>query len=188
MSSGFFIRVKQTLKNRKGEKQMTFKVIESQEQFDEAIKERLERESKSVREKVEKEFTDKYSDYDDIKKKSTDLETQVSNLTKEKEELETKSADSAKEIETLKAQSKAHETNSVKMEVALEKGLPYELAKRLNGDTKEEIEKDCDSLLKVASTKPAAPIHTEEPDTYAGDSKDGMKNAVKNMVKNIRKD
>ena len=54
---------------------MEFKVINTQEEFDAAIKDRLERERKTVE--------SKFSDYDSLK-------TQIADLTKEKEGLEAK--------------------------------------------------------------------------------------------------
>ncbi len=63
-----------------------------------------------------------------------------------------------KENETLtKAQTEAA-MKAIRLEVALEKGLPANLAARLVGDDRESIEADADALSElVGSTKPATP-------------------------------
>lgn len=164
-----------------------FKTIESQEQFDEAIKERIARVEKSTREAVEKEFSTKYSDYEDVKKKNTEYEEQISKFEETKKDYESKLAEDSKKIEELNTQSKAHETNSVKMRIALEKGLPYELATRLNGASVEEIEKDAESLLKMVG-KPIAPISSNEPTSYEKGNDGDMRQIVAGMLKNKNKD
>ena len=163
-----------------------FTKIETQEQFDEAIKERIARVEKSTRETVEKEQAQKYSDYEEIKKKNTEYAEQVSKISKEKEELEAKASENAKKIDEITAQSKVYETNSVKMRIALEKGLPYELATRLNGATEEEISNDAESLLKMVS-KTVAPISSNEPTSYQKEGGD-MKTIVANMIKKQKQD
>lgn len=159
-----------------------FTKIETQEQFDEAIKERIARVEKSTREAVEKEQAQKYSDYEEVKKKNAEYADQISKFKDEKKEFETKIAENSKTIEELTAQSKANETNSVKMRIALEQGLPYELATRLNGATEEEITKDAESLLKMVG-KTTAPISSSEPISYEKKGTNAIKDAVADMVK-----
>lgn len=160
---------------------MSFTKIETQEQFDEAIKERIARVEKQTREAVEQELTKKYSDYEELKKQNESYAGQVSKFNEEKSKFEATIADNSKKIDELTAQSKAHETNSVKMRIALEQGLPYELATRLNGATEEEIKKDCEGLLKMVG-KTIAPISSNEPTSYEKDDKGGMRSLVAEMV------
>lgn len=114
-----------------------FTPINTQEEFDAAISARLKRER------------ERYADYDEIKGKVESLETQVSTLTGEKEALEQKVA--------------GYETNSVKMRIAQELGIPSAMAERLTGDNEEAIRKDAESMATLfKSAQGAAPLYTTE--------------------------
>lgn len=75
------------------------------------------------------------------------------------------------EIKTLKASALRHK-------VAHDKGLPYEMAARLTGETEEELGRDADTLVGFfKSNQPPAPPASHEPPV--GDSK---KTAYKTMA------
>lgn len=115
-----------------------FTPINTQEEFDAAIGERLKRERNTI--------TAKYADYDDLKGKVANLETQVNTLAGEKAELEKK--------------VKGHETTSVKMRIAQELGIPSAMAERLAGETEEDIRKDAETMAAVFKTaQGAAPLY-----------------------------
>ncbi len=124
-----------------------FKVIETQEAFDAAIKARLERNTRSVTEEVTKKYEGWISPEE--LKKSTD---QIDALSKE---IEAKKAT----IADLTAKNAAYEISSVKLKVAREVGLPIELADRLNGSNEEELKKDAETLAQFA----AKPGHQPRP-------------------------
>lgn len=136
-----------------------FKEIKTQEEFDALIKERLERERKTRQ--------DKYSDYDDLKKKNEDYSAEITKLNQEKKDFESKTADYDKQINELNSKVKGYETDSAKTRIALEKGLPYAMAKRLNGTTVEEIEKDADEMVKYMGKQDPAPYSSNEPQAYS---------------------
>lgn len=124
-----------------------FKIIETQEQFDQAIKERLEREHA----KVSKEYEEKLSG----------LNEQIKALTKEngsvKESLE-KMADKDKEIDALKGQVKGYEKAKLRTDIALQYNIPYNLSDRIQGDDEEAMKKDAESLAKYfQKSEPIAP-------------------------------
>lgn len=153
-----------------------FKIIETQEQFDAAIKDRLDRERKTL--------SEKYADYDEIKKKSEEFEVQVSKLNEVKTTLEAKISENEKVVEGLNAKIKSYETDSVKTRIGLEKGLPYELIKRLTGETEEEITKDAETMAQFTSHS-GAPISTHEPESYHKDEKEeALKKMAQMMSKN----
>lgn len=131
---------------------MEFKPINTQEDFDAAIKDRLQRE----RETVEK----KYADYDDLKKKASAYDTDTQAL---KQTIETANAT----IGELNGKIKGYETDSAKTRIALEMGLPFELRSRLNGETEEEIRADAEGLVKLIGkqNQPAPPLKNPEPKT-----------------------
>lgn len=63
-------------------------------------------------------------------------------------------------VDAARAEGRAEaETKAMRFEVALEKGLPPALARRLQGASREELEADADELLKLApaAAAPRAP-------------------------------
>lgn len=152
-----------------------FKPIESQEQLDAIIKDRIAR--------AEKNAAEKYADYDDLKAQLTDKDKQIADLgeqLKVQSEKVTSSDDVVKEL-----QSKVHEyeTASVKTRVAHEEGLPYELASKLSGDDEDAIRKDAKALVKFIQKPTPAPIGSNEPSNEG--SSDPTKAAFKSMLSQI---
>lgn len=130
-----------------------FKVIETQEQFDAVISERLKREREVVRKEYEgylspDEIGEKYKDY----------------LSPEQAEGKYKGYLSPEEAAKKDAEIKRHETNSLKVKIAQETGIPYELAGRLSGDNEESIRKDAETVAKYLKKTRVPPLKsTEEP-------------------------
>ena len=128
-----------------------FKTIETQEEFDAAIKARLDRNTKTVTDEVRKSY-EGYISPDEAKK----LNDQITSLTTQITEKDTSIAD-------LTAKNKAYETASVKARIAREKGLPYELAERLSGESEEDIAADAESLAKfVSADRQPAPLYAPQ--------------------------
>lgn len=138
-----------------------FKTIETQEELDAIIKARLDRNTKTVTDEVKKSY-EGYLSPDEVKK----LNEQIASLNSQLTEKETAITD-------LTAKNKAYETASVKARICHEKGLPYELAERLSGESEEDIAADADKLSQfVSAGKPAAPLYTP-----AGNTGMSVKNA-----------
>jgi phosphoserine phosphatase len=138
-----------------------FKAIETQEDFDAAIKARLDRNTKTVTDEVKKSY-EGYISPDEAKK----LTEQVEALTKQLAERDGSIAD-------LTAKNKQYETASVKARIAHEKGLPYELAERLSGETEKDIAADAEKLAQfVGSQKPVAPLYAPRGGTGAASGTD----------------
>lgn len=154
-----------------------FVKIETQEEFDKRIADRIQRERKSVEEK--------YADYEKIKKEHDSFMTQIDDLNKLVSESKTKAEESAKTINELSSKCKAYETSSVKMRTALDVGLPYQMAERLSGETEEDIRKDAESLKEMmGSPKPVEP--SADPYENVGSS-DDKKAAMKDLLNNMKK-
>lgn len=128
-----------------------FKPIETQEALDAILKDRLDRQKKSVTDEIKKQYEGWISPED--AKKSTDEITALTG----------KLSDSEKTIADLTAKNSAYEISSVKMRIAHETGLPYELAERLSGSTEDEIRKDAETLSQFTSQAQATPSFTSEP-------------------------
>ena len=133
-----------------------FTPIETQEQFDAMVKDRIAR--------AEKAAAEKYSDYDSVKTQNADLSSQIARLT-EQIRKQTETIDGNKTVvDDLTAKVQAYETASVKTKIALELGLPYQMADRLSGTDEESIRRDAEALVAlIGSNKPVAPLGTGEP-------------------------
>ena len=129
-----------------------FKPITTQEEFDAAIKERL------FREKA------KYSDYDQLKSRVTELEKENVGLKSTIEATNQSKADADKQLEDLQKQITGYETASLRTRVALQHGLPYDLADRLQGTDEESFKADAERLAGyMKRTQPVAPVRETEP-------------------------
>lgn len=74
--------------------------------------------------------------------KAKGYESQIANLTKTMEEMKKAAANHKAELDERDAKIRGYETQAVKMRVAREFNIPYELASRLSGDTEDDIKKD----------------------------------------------
>lgn len=129
-----------------------FKPIETQEEFNAKVAERIER----AKATAQKEVAEIQARYDDMAKQVTELNAQ---LTAKDELLGTNN----KTLEELSAKVQQYETASVKTKVALEAGIPYELADRLTGTTEEEIREDARRFAAFTQPKTVAPMGSAEP-------------------------
>ena len=150
-----------------------FKVINTQEELDALIKDRIERERKSI--------SEKYSDYDELKKRNAEYETQVSKLSEASKSFAADKENYEKQISELSSKIKGYETDSAKTRIALEAGLPFEMAGRLSGSTEEEIRKDAENLARFISKPAAAPVSSNEPAKYSDSRDDALRSLVRNM-------
>lgn len=141
-----------------------FTPIQSQEEFDNLIKDRIDRAKESVR----KEF----ADYENIK---TSLATKDAEITKLKEA----AAASKSQLDDLTAKLSASEAVSAKTRIALEMGIPAELIDRLAGSNEEEIRKDAENLLGVLKLSGKAPHPKFSPENNGADA------AYKNMLRGL---
>jgi len=131
-----------------------FKAIETQEQLDAIIGERIRR--------AETKAAEKYADYDSIKKQNDELTAQIADLTKQIKAKDEAIAGNGATVDELKAKIKDYETRSVKTRIAHEVGLPYQLADKLSGDDEDAIREDAKKMASFIKT-PAAPIGGVEP-------------------------
>lgn len=129
-----------------------FKPITTQEEFDAAIKARLSREK------------EKYSDYDQLKSRVTELETENIGLKSTIEANHQSKEDADKQLEEMQNQIAGYETASLRTRVALQHGLPYDLADRLQGTDEDSFKADAERLAGyIKKSQPVAPIRDSEP-------------------------
>lgn len=101
---------------------MSFKAIETQEEFDRIISERLSRQKES--------FEKQLADYDQLKTSKADLESQVGTLQSTIEQSKAGQEDYTKQISDLTSKVAGYETANLRTRIALQNGLPYDLADR----------------------------------------------------------
>ncbi|HFD0860958.1 DUF4355 domain-containing protein [Enterococcus durans] len=130
---------------------MTFKTIETQEELDRIIQERLNREK------------EKFADYDAIKTRNVELENEVGTLKSTIEETNTAKKSHEQTVADLNKKIAEYETASLRTRIALQNGLPIDLADRLVGDDEESIKADAERLSSFVSKTMSAPLKNVEP-------------------------
>lgn len=155
-----------------------FTTIETQEQLDEVIKDRLAR--------SEKKWQEKYAGYlspDEVKAKTEDLQKQIDELGNSLNSANKKAKADAEAIASLEAKTKSYETASVKSRIAHEVGIPFELANKLSGETEDDIRKDAEALKPFVTQKHVAPLRNPE----ASDIKDDpIHDSLKKLSDSLR--
>ena len=135
-----------------------FKTIETQEEFDKMIQKRLEQK--------EREVSERFKDYlspEEVAKVKSELEGKIKSANDSLKVERDKSIEHSKVVSELEQRAKNAETKWLKGKVAMEKGIPFELADRLIGDTEEELLKDAESVSSLLAPKAAPPMRTNEP-------------------------
>ena len=101
----------------------------------------------------------KPQDYDEIKEENEQLKQRIGELEGTVEELKGYK-DQLTEKDNL---IKEYELKNVKYRIAVEAGIPIELASRLTGETEEEIKKDAEMLSSLVARKQPLPLKNTEP-------------------------
>lgn len=160
-----------------------FKVIETQEELNAVIADRLAKERSRVEAKYSgyDEYKEKAGKYDELAEKDyeSQIQTLTNDLTKAREKLTEKETAYA-ELET---RAKTAEIAQLKTKVALESGIPIELANRLSGDTEDELKADAETWKQFLpkSRMPGKSSESGSPNT----ERDAM---LKGVLDKLRKD
>ena len=143
--------------------------INTQEEYDNLVKERIDRAKKSEREK--------FAGYDDYKAKAEKYDTDI----KAKEDEIT-----AKEntIAELNAKVAKYESDSVKAKVLKEFGLSQDLSKWITGDDEESMRVNAQELQQIVGVQKTQPLADPESED---DTEDDERTALKKTLKTIRK-
>lgn len=133
-----------------------FNPIETQEEFDKAIKARLAQK--------DRELAEKYKGYlspDEAEAMKADFKKQIEEANKSVKEANEKLSTFDKTVSELTQRAEKAETTVLKTKIANEKHLPIELADRLIGNTEEELKADADNLSGIIKPagKGAPPLH-----------------------------
>lgn len=147
-----------------------FKVIETQEQLDAVLGERLKRE----RETIKKEYEGFLSPEDAAKK-------YAGYLSPDDEKAKYKGYLSPEEAAKKDAQIKGYETDSVKTRIAHEMGLSYDAVGFLRGDDEDSIRKSATTLKGLMGSSAPAPL--ADPEGEPGRAEDA---AIKNVLNGLK--
>jgi len=149
-----------------------FKAITTQEEFDRVIQERLSRQKESI----EKQ----YADYAEIKARNIELETETGTLKTTLTESSKNTEKYDKDISDLNVKIAGYETASMRTRIALQHGIPYDLASRLVGENEESITADAKKLAELVGNKELiAPLRVVEPNI------EGKDVAYKSLLENL---
>ena len=135
-----------------------FKTIETQEEFDKMIQKRLEQKEREVSERFKE-----YLSPEEVAKIKSDYEGKIKAANDAQKAERDKNVEFSKTVSELEQRAKSAETKWLKGKVAMEKGIPFELADRLIGETEEELLKDAESVSSLLAPKTAPPMRTNEP-------------------------
>lgn len=145
-----------------------FTPIETQEQFDKMIANRLERAENKIRAE--------YADYDSIKAAHEKLTTDF-------EALKAENDGSKATIAELNTKISGLETNQLRTRIGLEHNIPLEMISRLAGTTEDEIKADAEAMAKFVTAPNSAPLRTNE-QPPADDKKAALKALRDGLFKN----
>jgi chromosome segregation ATPase len=139
---------------------------------------RLERAKRTGAEEEAK----KYAGFDGFKAKAEKYDADISALNQKITELEGEKANSATRISELEEKNREYETNSVKMRIARETGLPAELAEKISGKDEAAMRADAETMAKLIKGQHVAPMYHQNGEGGT-DAKDA---ALKNLLKKVR--
>ena len=134
-----------------------FTPITTQEEFDKAIQERLSRK--------DRELADKYKDYispNQQEKLRKEYEEKLTKAAEDLKAIQDKQKEHDQTVSDLTKRAQTAENSLLKNQIAYEHKLPLELATRLVGDNKADLEKDAETLASLLKPQGAAPLRTTE--------------------------
>ena len=147
-----------------------FKIIETQEELNAVISNRIKREQ----EKYEAQLAE-------VKAETDRLKVELGESQKALAQKDEGTASLNKTIEELERKVGDYELSQLKTSIALQKGIPYDLADRLNGTDAESLTADAERLASyMTAREPVAPLKSVEP--QAQDTKD---QALLQMTRNL---
>lgn len=138
-----------------------FTPINTQEEFDAQIKDRLARQETKIR--------GEYSDYEDLKTKAQSWDAAKETYEKTIADNKTAFDDLNKKYTEATGKIAQYETDALKTKIALESGLPVGMISYLKGSTEEEIKKSAEDLGKFAKGGQVSPLADPEGESHDGD-------------------
>lgn len=155
-----------------------FKIIETQEQFDEMVHDRIERAKRSTAKEYESRIAELEKAANDAKGSADTIEQLKTKI----KESEAGKAETEKAMAELAAAMDKEKMAGVKLRAAVAAGLPIEFADRLAGDDEEAIMKDAEAIKKMVGRGHVPPMFdVDKPQENETDS------ALRNMTRELFK-
>ena len=118
-------------------------------------------------------------DYEELKSAKSTLEQQLVDLNAT---LETEKTTLRESIQSLETQNNTYKTNDLKLRIALENNIPYELANKLSGEDEESLRQDAQTLANyIAKPETVSPLKDVEPPVF-----DSETESYKNILNNLK--
>lgn len=153
-----------------------FKVIETQEQLDKVIGDRLRRGEESVKKQYEG-----YLSPEQVINQTKDLTAQLETANKELADAKKLIENHATELAERDSKIKGFEINSMKHKAAQEAGLPYGAVEFLKGEDEDSIKASAEGFKALMGRNHSAPEVSNEPDIDSNNV--AMKKMVNSLVK-----
>lgn len=147
-----------------------FKVIESQEELDRILKDRLERAEKKAKEEMQ-------GIIDSLESENAGLKEENTNYQKQLEEIGEKD----KTISSLEGEIESYKMAELRRKVAIENSIPYSLADRIIGDDEESMAEDAKRLAEFVGKKDYVPPLK----TYEDKDSDSTQGAYKTLLSSL---
>lgn len=98
-------------------------------------------------------------DYEKLKTTNESLQDQLQQLQDTLDEKET----ALNGVDDIKQELQKYKIKNLKTSIAVEAGIPLELAGRLSGETEDELKADAETLAGLVKTKQTLPLKSTEP-------------------------
>lgn len=142
---------------------MEFTPIETQEQFDAMVKDRVERAKSAGAKDARKEFETQLKDLESIKEQLTSKDSEIEALKAKITDFESEKKANDESYQGMQKELSELKLKALKTNVAIEAGLPADLADRLTGEDEETLKADAEKLASFVGSKKVAPsFKTEE--------------------------
>lgn len=137
---------------------MEFTPIESQEQFDAMVKERVERAKKSAA----KEYETQLKDLEGIKEQLATKDEEITALKAKIGDFESEKKSSEESYQSMQKELSELKLKALKTQIAMDNNLPTDMADRIKGDDEEAMRADAQKLASYVNRKVAPSFKTEE--------------------------
>lgn len=123
-----------------------FQAITSQEQLDNVIGERLRRQKE--------QFEEKLKEYETLKEEHSKLQTELEQKNQFIEENKKETSMRTEDYENLEKELSSLKLQQLKQKIAINNGIPLDLANRLSGDNEETLLEDAKTLSQFINSNP----------------------------------
>lgn len=153
-----------------------FKAIETQAELDTIVEGRLARQKES--------YDKQLADYEQLKKRNAKLESESTALNASMEDLKSKNSMNDQTVADLNAKIAGYETANLRTKIALENGLPFDLANRLVGEDEASLKADAERLAGFMKPNDFVPP-LRNPESNEEKNKNSQDSAYRELLENL---